>query len=83
MFALVHGPLECARGIWTCIGFVSQVVKSVGGINRLRFSATYPNLQLLLLHLRTAFFEAHLLSPLKIWQLWVPQSFMEPSYTIS
>ena len=37
------------------------------------------------LHLRTAFFEAHLLSPLKIWQFWVLKSykvFMETPYTI-
>ena len=28
-----------------------------------------------LLHLRTAFFEAHFLCPLKIWQLWFPKSY--------
>jgi len=38
-----------------------------------------------LLHLRAAFFEAHLLNQLKIWHLWVLKSykvFMEPPYTI-
>ena len=38
-----------------------------------------------LLHLRIEFFEAHLLSPLNIWQLWFPESFkvfMESPYTI-
>jgi len=37
------------------------------------------------LHLRTAFFEAHLLSPSKIWQLWTLKSYkvlMETPYTI-
>jgi len=38
----------------------------------------------LLLHLRTAFFEAHLLIPSKIWQFWfskIYKVFMEPPYT--
>jgi len=51
----------------------------------LRFVWKNPDLPLFLSHLRTAFFEAHLLSPYKIWQLWVLTSykvFMEPSYTI-
>ena len=42
-------------------------------------------LAIFLLHLRTEFFEAHLLSPLNIWQLWFPESFkvfMESPYTI-
>jgi len=42
-------------------------------------------LPLFLLHLRTAFFEAHLLSPLKSWQLWALKSykvFIETIYTI-
>ena len=40
---------------------------------------------LFLWHLRTAFYEAHLVSPLKIWHLWVLKSykvFMEPPCTI-
>jgi len=44
-----------------------------------------PDLPLFLLHLNTAFFEEHLLTPLKIWQLWALKSskvFMEPRYTI-
>jgi hypothetical protein len=47
----------------------------------LHFGATDPDLPLFLLHLRTA----HLLSPLKTWQLWIPKSyqvFMEPPYII-
>jgi len=51
----------------------------------LHFGATDPNWPAFLLYLRTAFFEAHLLSSLKILQLWIPKSyklFMEPSYTI-
>jgi len=49
----------------------------------LRFVST--DLPPFLLHLRTAFFEAHLLRPSKIWQLWPLKSykvFMEPPYTI-
>jgi len=51
----------------------------------LRFVSKRTDLPLFLLHLRTAFFEAHLLSPLKIWQLRALKSykvFMEPPYTI-
>jgi len=41
----------------------------------LRFGVERPDLPLFLLHLRTAFFEAHLLSPWKIWQLWTLESY--------
>ena len=43
------------------------------------------DLPIFLLHLRTAFFEAHLLSPSKILQLWTLKSYkvlMETPYTI-
>jgi hypothetical protein len=55
------------------------------GFHHCAFVQIDPDLLLFLLHLRTAFFEAHLLSPLKIWQLWVSKSykvFLEPPYTI-
>ena len=44
-----------------------------------------PDLPLFLWHLRTAFFEALLLGPLRIWRLWALKSykvFMEPPYPI-
>ena len=41
----------------------------------LRFGAECPDLPPFVLHLRTAFFEAHLLSPSKIWQLWTLKSY--------
>jgi len=52
----------------------------------LHFGATDPDLPLCLLHLRTAFFEAHLLSPSKTWQVWILKSykvFKEPPNTIA
>jgi len=57
------------------------------GVSRplLRFVSKRTDLPLFSLHLRTAFFEAHLLSPLKIWELRALKSykvFMEPAYTI-
>jgi len=51
----------------------------------LRFGVGRPDLPLFLLHPITAFFEAHLLSPFKIWQLWTLKSYkvlMETPYTI-
>ena len=51
----------------------------------LRFGAERPDLPLFLLHPRTVFFDAHLLSPQKIWQLWTLKSYkvlMETPYTI-
>ena len=41
----------------------------------LHFGAMEPDFQLFLLHLRTVFFEAHLWSPLQIWQLWFQESY--------
>ena len=51
----------------------------------LRFVASGTDLPSFLLNLKTAFFEAHLLSSWKTWQLCSPKSykvFIEPSYTI-
>jgi len=51
----------------------------------LPFGATDLNLPLFSLHFKTAFFEAHLLSSLKFWQLWIPKCYrtsMEPPCTI-
>jgi len=45
------------------------------------FGATEPNMTHFLLYLRTLFYQAHLLSPLKIWELGFPEKykvFMEP-----
>jgi len=58
--------------MWDFFGTVAFCIKAHG-------LATF------LLHLRTALFEAHLSSPLKIWQLRALKSykvFMEPPYTI-
>ena len=67
--------LFCFGGGRMCGGFQS----------RLRFGAECLDLPLLLLHRRTVFFEAHLLSPLKMWHLWTLKSnkvLMETPYTI-
>jgi len=50
-----------------------------------RFGATGTGVPSFLLYQKTLFFEAHLLSSEKTWQLCSPKSyksFMEPSYTI-
>jgi len=50
-----------------------------------RFVQKRLDMPLFLLHLRTVFFEAHFLSPLKIWHLWalkIYKVFMEPPNTI-
>jgi len=50
-----------------------------------RFVLKRPDLPLFSIAVKTSFFEAHLLSPLKIWQLWALKSykvFMDPPYTI-
>jgi len=72
-----HGDLDlfCFGGGRICGGFPPL----------LRFGAERPDLPLFLLHIRSAFFEAHLLSPRKIWQLWMLKSYnvlMKTPYTI-
>ena len=67
------------------IYFGPVTVDSVEICAILRFGATGLDLPAFLLYLRTAFFEAQLLSSLKIWQLWSPKSyivFMKLSYAI-
>ena len=85
IFVPVHGLLKYPRkfGFRPILGRWRSILWRFPAI--LYFGATEPDLQLFLLHLRTAFFQAHLLSPSKIWQLWFPKSykvFMEPPYTI-
>ena len=63
--------LEYARILGFGLILVRRQSNLWGVSATLRFGATEPDLPLFLLHLRTAFFEAHLLSPSKIWQLWV------------
>jgi len=86
MFAPVQGLLEYARRL----GFGPILVpwqSNLWGVSAtLRFVASGTDLPAFLLYLKTAFFEAHLLSSYKTWQLCSPKSynvFIEPSYTIA
>ena len=70
-------------GIRTCFG--SWRAKLWGFHATLHFVASGTNLPAFLLYLRTAFFEAHLLSSYKTWHLCSTKSynvFKKPSYTI-
>jgi len=76
---------------WVCIKieirtYFSWVTsESVGGFRHFAFCIKVPRLATFLLHIRTAVFEAHFLSPLEIWRFCVPKSyqvFMEPLVTL-
>ena len=75
IFAPVHALLEYAR----TLGFGPMLLR--WRPNLWGFSATFafctkaPRLANFLLHLRTTFLEAHLLSPSKIWQLWMLKNY--------
>jgi len=68
-----------ALGICKNIGirtyFDSVTAESVRFSHHFPCAIKVPRLATFLIHLRTAFFESHLLSPLKIWQLWVPKRY--------
>jgi len=86
IFVLVDRLLEHPRkfGFRPILGVTVDSVEIFRHF-KLHFGATDPELTLFLWLLRIGFFEAHLLTYLKIWRLLTPKSykiFMEPPYTI-
>ena len=83
MYICLHstGLLEYPRkfGFRTILGRLRSILWRFVVISHC--GAIEPDVPLVLLHLRTEFGAAHLLGPLKIWQLWFPKSckdFMKP-----